>query len=364
LNPASLAMALPSVTINAFSGYAWMRSGGGHYSVAIVPFLVISAAYGADWVSRTIGRLVDARLALGSADAWRFVGLGIVSVGLVVALVNHYQNGISPLSRRFALEPISEHARRAQPFIEQVNDLPPDVSISVGSNLYPHVGHRQRVYLFPTISDAQFVLLDATGPPSPVGTGDQWQVVRDLMDYAQFGVAASDHGFLLLERGLDQYRLSPAFDEVFYAGDASPQVAVGTDFGGLLRLTGFDWAVRPVVRPELVVELTTYWRVLSSLEDEYHLVFYFWDEEGQLMRVQPEEMLVHWYPTWLWEPDRVIKVTLPVLPVGDLPHVGVAVLGPGVQDLDIDGRVVPITSANGLPVALWQQDTIVELIRP
>jgi uncharacterized membrane protein len=354
LHPLSLAMALPSVAINALSSYDWMRSGGGHYSAAIVPFLLISAIYGVDWVARKLGNRVEYAAASNV----------LLGLGLIVALANHYQNGVSPLSRRFALEPLSEHARRAQPFIQQVNELPPEVPISVGSNLYPHVGHRQRVYLFPTISDAQFILLDVSGPPTPVGIGDQWQAVRDLLDYGQFGVAASDHGFLLLERGLDQYRLSPGFDEVFRANETTPQWPVDADFDGLLRLEGFDWSVRPVVRPELVVQITTYWQTLSPLDDEYRLVFYFWDDEQRLVRIQPEEQTVHWYPTWLWEPGQTVRVAPPPLPVGDLPHLGVAVLRPNAGNLDAEGRLTPITAANGSTLSLWQQNTILELTKP
>jgi uncharacterized membrane protein len=362
LHPLSLAMALPSVAINAFSSYDWMRSGGGHYSAAIVPFLAIAAAYGVDWLAWRASKLK-----LGSIEDWkRYQALSVtlVSVGLIVALTHHYQNGISPPSWRFVLEPVTEHARRAAPLIEQVNDLPPEVSISVGSNLYPHVGHRERVYLFPTISDAQFILLDATGPSSPVGVGEQWQIVRELLDYAQFGVASSDHGLLLLERGLDEVRLSPAFYEAFYADDAAAQVAVGADFGGILRLEGFDCQVRPVVRPEPVVQITTYWRALAPLEDEYRLVFFFWDGQGHLVRVQPEEVVVRWFPTWLWEPEQAVRVALPPLPVGDLPHVGVAVLRPGAENLDVQARVVPITSDSASPLSLWEDNTILELVNP
>jgi uncharacterized membrane protein len=362
LYPLSLVMALPSLAINLFSAYGWMRSGGGHYSVAIVPFLVISAVYGVDWLAWQVGK--RAQTPAGQWRAYRLISVVLVGFGLVVALVYHRTNGISPLSRRFALEPVSEHARRAGPFVERVNDLPPDVPISVGSNLYPHVGHRERVYLFPTISDAQFVLLDVTGPSSPVGPGDQRQIVRELLDYGQFGVAQSDHGFLLLERGLEEYWLSPAFYEAFGAGDTVPQVPVGADFDGLVHLEGFDWTVRPVVRPELVVEITTYWQALSPLDDEYRLVFFFWDEQGRRIRIQPEEQAVHWYPTWLWEPGQVVKLGLPPLPVGDLPHAGVAVLRPGSQDREIEGRIVPISSTTGQPLSLWEQDTIVELVNP
>jgi hypothetical protein len=341
-----------------------MRSGGGHYSAAIVPFLIVAAIYGVDWLAWAIGRLAKDRWSVERVMAYSTVALVLTLAGLVVALVHHYQNGISPLSRRFDLEPVTEHARRAEPFIEQVNSLPPRVPISASSSLYPHVGHRETVYLFPTISDAQFILLDVTGPPSPAGVGDMRQIVGELLDYGEFGVAASDHGFLLLERELDQIRLSPTFSEVFYAGDATPQVPVGADFGSLLRLEGFDVTPRSVVRPELVVEIATYWRALVPLEEDYRLVFYFWDKEDRLVRVIPEEYSLHWYPTWLWEPDQVIKITLPARPVGDLAYMGVAVLGPGVDNRDVDGRVVPIKSPSGQPLILWEQDTILELEKP
>ena len=360
LYPPALLLALPSLAINTFSGYDWMRSGGGHYSVTIVPFLVIAAIYGVAWVAARMENWKVGKRALSTRVAAAY--LPLVGVGLGVALVYHYDNGISPLSRRFALEPLSEHACRSAPLVERVNALPPETPISVGSNLYPHVAHREWVYLFPTISDAQFILLDVTGPATLVSTGDQRQIVRELLEYGQFGIAASDHGFLLLERDLDEYRLSPTFQQVFLAGDSEPQVPVGADFSGLLRLEGFDRNVRPVVRPELVVEIATYWRPLASLEEEYRLVFTFWDAEGQLVQILPEEQALHWFPTWYWEAGQRIKVTLPPLPVGDLAHAGVAVVLPGAGDREVEGRLVPIVPSDGRPLSLWDQATIVELI--
>jgi hypothetical protein len=352
------------VTINSFSVYDWMHSGGGHYSASIVPFLIIAAIYGVEWAARVIDRWARGRrVARGRSIFWG-VSLALAGLGLGIALGYHRYNGVSPISRRFVLDPVSEHARRAQPLFEWVNRLPPEVPISASSNLYPHVAHRERVYLFPTVSEAEFILLDVTGPSSPVGIGDQRQIVGDLLDHAQFGVAASDHGFLLLQRGLDQYRFSPTFYQVFYASDLPFQVAVGADFGDILLLEGFDWEVRPVVRPELSVEITTYWRALSFLDDGYRLVFYFRDDERRLVRVQPEELAVHWFPSWLWEPGQVVKLTLPPLPVGDLPYLGVAVLRPRAENSDMAGRLAPITSTTGKPLSLWEQDTILELERP
>jgi hypothetical protein len=226
------------------------------------------------------------------------------------------------------------------------------------------VSHRERVYLFPTVSDAEYILLDVLGPPSPEGIGGQRQIVRDLLDYAEFGIAASDHGFLLLERGLGDYRLSSTFSQAFEVDSIRPQTPVGADFGGLLRLEGSDWNVRPVVRPELVVEIRTYWRALAALDEEYAFVFYFWDDRGQLVRVQPEEYTRHWFPTWLWAPDQAMEVRLPALPVGDLAHVGVAVLYPGAEDQDVRGRVVPIVVPGGTAPILREENTILELSIP
>jgi len=364
LHPLSLAMTTPVLAMNTFSGYDWMRSGGAHYSAAIVPFLAIAAVYGVDWAAATAARWVHGRWGRDEATLYQGCALGLVAVGLIVAGVHHSQNGVSPLSRRYVLEPVSEHARRAGPFFEQVNSLPPDVAISASSGLYPHVAHREKVYLFPTVSDAQFLLIDVTGPGSPIGPAEQRFLVRDLLDYAQFGVAASDHGFLLLERGLDQYRISPSFYDVFLGQDPNPGTPMGADFAGLLRLEGVEWSERPVVRPERVVQITTYWQALAPIDEELRIAFYFWDSKGRLVRVQPEEQAVHWFPTSLWEPGQVLKLSLPPLPVGDLPHVGVAVLRPGADTLEAGGRLVPIVPSSAGSLSLREQDTILELARP
>jgi hypothetical protein len=359
LDPVSLAMASPAVAINALSTSDWMRSGGAHYSASIVPFLVIAAAYGVDWWAAALARWTH-----GRRRAFQAVSLALAALGLSVALVYHHQNGVSPLSRRFVLEPVSEHARRAAPLIDRVNRLPPDVPISVGSNLYPHVAHRQKVYLFPTISDAQVILLDATGPPSPVASDDQALVAQSLIEYGEFGVAASDHGLLLLERGLQNYRLSDAFYDVFRPHGGKIDTGVQADFGGLLRLEGYDWVVAPVVRPELVVTLTAYWQVLAPIDDEYHVVAYFWDPNRNLAYVQADDTLSRWLPTWQWEPGEVIHMTLADLPVGDLPFAGVALVRAGADEADPAGRLVPITSAGGQPPTLRENGTILELKKP
>lgn len=145
LYPPALAMALPTLAINAFANSNWMHSGGAHYSAAIVPFLTISAVYGVDWAARELGRRMgqpgdrpgqhvcgsDGADRATRSPAYDRVAMVLAGLGLAVALANHYERGVLPLSRCFALEPVSDHARRAQPLVEQVNGLPPEVPISL-----------------------------------------------------------------------------------------------------------------------------------------------------------------------------------------------------------------------------------------
>ena len=122
LYPLALLMALPSLAINSFSSYDWMHSGGGHYSATIVPFLVIAAIYGVEWVARKAGNWPIGKL---TANTRVFLtSLLLIGLGLMVAFAHHYRTGIAPSSRRFVLEPVSDHARRAESFLEQINNLP------------------------------------------------------------------------------------------------------------------------------------------------------------------------------------------------------------------------------------------------
>jgi hypothetical protein len=359
LHPPSLAIALPVVAINALSSYDWMHSGGAHYSASIVPFLVVSAAYGAEWLARQLGKLGDNHDLLAA-----YASLGLVTVALAVALTFHHREGISPLSRRFGFEPVSARARHAAPLIEWVNRLPPDVPISASSGLYPHVAHRERVYLFPTVSDAQVLFLDVTGPPSPVGLGEQYGRVRALLDYAQFGVVRSDYGFLLLQRNADEFGLSTDFYAVFRTPGAEPQVVQQADVGGELRLEGFDRSVLPVVRPDLEVEITTYWRALAPLAEGYRWVLVAWDDQYRPLFRYVEEPVANWYPTWLWQPGELVRVRFPPLPVGDAPHIGLAVIQPDFDPFDEEGRLVPIEPVSGSLLPLQEGGTILELATP
>jgi len=99
---------------------------------------------------------------------------------------------------------ITEHDRLASRFIDQI---PPDVPISAQSDLAPHVSQRPKIYLFPVIEDAQYVLLDTTTDTFPVfmfpidglSTDDSYrEYIRRLLQDGDFHVEDYDDGWLLI----------------------------------------------------------------------------------------------------------------------------------------------------------------------
>jgi hypothetical protein len=104
--------------------------------------------------------------------------------------------------------------------------------------------------------------------------------------------------------------------------------------------------------------------VLAPLEEDLRLVLYGWDQAGQLVRVQPAETAMYWYPTGLWAPGQRLRVAFPPLPLGEKEQMGVAVLRAGAALEEVAGRLGPITPAAGRTLSLREQGTIVELERP
>src|SRR3990170_7643804 len=54
LSPFTLVMALPDLSINIFSNFPTMYGGSAHYGAVIAPFVVISAIYGASFLTNLV----------------------------------------------------------------------------------------------------------------------------------------------------------------------------------------------------------------------------------------------------------------------------------------------------------------------
>jgi uncharacterized membrane protein len=357
LNPPTLLLAAPSYAINALSSYPWMFSGGNHYSAPIVPFLVVSAVYGLARL-RLVARALDWSPRL-------LVGLALVAA-LAIGLGFHRKGALVPFGPRLDVPQVTAHHRRLAGIVAQ---MPPHAIVAAQSNVFPHVSQRPVVYLFPAVNDAEYVLLDATGDPYPVGLELLRAEARRLLA-GDFGVAAAQDGYLLLRRGAPERTLPPSFFAFARDPDPPPEVPLRFRLGEDLEFLGTSVQVVTQVNfRQRQARVVTYWRALRPLPRNYRPWFFFTRTDGALAGIyNRESMTTAWLPPTDWPVGETVRIILPPLPVGNMQDVLVAVredpvLGtwlPPQADLPgFDRLVVPIDRAPTVRVyrladpALW-----------
>jgi len=352
-HPATLLLAAPELAVNILSNQQWMYSGGKHYAAAILPFVVISGIYGLDFVARWAGR-------------WPRLGYRAASYGLgafvfLSSAYMHYEEGVSPLARRFAAPEVTAHHRLAAQFMALI---PPQAALSASSGLYPHLSQREKIYLFPTVSDAEFVFFDATSKPYPLRADALRAKVLELLESGRFGIVAASDGYLLLRRGWPRSTVPPEFYSFARASEAQVDYMVRATFGGELELVGFSYyylnEVNFTRRPASV---TTYWRALKPLSSDYRFVFLFTRDDGAVVGIYGEDTpTTAWYPTRQWAVGELVKVRVPALRVGDMRSVAVAVAKPG-PDWGPANSLRPIVGTDLKPEALMEQGTALKFLR-
>jgi len=161
LAPLLAAGALPEVLINVLAEYFPQYSIQFQYVAVIVPFMVAASILGL----ATLRRRAPAFL----APAMRRTGaVAAVWVG-TVALAGVY---LGPLPWWGAIPAVGSDARTEQYRVSDhsramaraVALIPDDVPVSAGNLFGSHLSERERVYTFPVIADARWVIVDARRP--------------------------------------------------------------------------------------------------------------------------------------------------------------------------------------------------------
>jgi uncharacterized membrane protein len=352
LNPLVLVLAAPVLANNVFSTWNWTYSEGAHYSASVIPFIIVSAIFGVDWLSRQLAR----RLALPR----RTLAAGLAAAVLAVSGYHAWQIGMTPLARDFHWPELTPHDRLAAGFIAQI---PPEAAVSAQSSLYPHVAHRQKAYLFPAVNDADYIFLDVTSPPYPLDVGGLDAEVQSLFDQGNFEIVRAEDGYLLLRRGTaegiaaDQWQRFLTFAR---AGQTIPSHLLQARFGDALELVGYDYTVHNVVTAgELPATVTTYWRALKPLDQDYGFAFYFTRDDGAVVgQYTGETPTTGWYPTSVWQPGEVVRVETPVLSIGRLKDLLVAVTLQFADPDATEGRLRPVEAPAGQGTEVIQEGSL------
>jgi len=201
LAPEILLGAASELALNLLSDFPAQRTIDYQYASVIVAVAALAAVVGA---GRTVA-FAGARLGLPrGAVAW---GLAVWALAACIVFQAGRYGSIRALGPEYAgVYADSDHARLGHQMLAQIPD---GVPISAQGTIAPHLSRRPRVYVFPTVADAEWVVLDRHANSFPVhlmplagSTPEEsyLEYVRRLTAAGEFVTIEDADGWMLLRR--------------------------------------------------------------------------------------------------------------------------------------------------------------------
>jgi hypothetical protein len=230
------------------------------------------------------------------------------------------------------------------------------------------LAHRPVAYTFPTIVDAEFVLVDVTDVPGK-HPSDVKTVVDRLLSSGSWQLLEAVDGFILLQKMpvTESQILPDSFYSFVRTTQPAPQFPLNLTFGNQLQLLGFDVIEKPFHRE---VSVRLYWQALTDLTDELTIWPQFYDDFGQPLTdpLSQPSVASRWYPPAHWQTDEVIRIQTLPQNLGETFHLGLAVIhGQDFADthqrLGVEGAEMSYDQATWAQLASfqwtnWELDTL------
>ncbi|MDY7041493.1 MAG: DUF2079 domain-containing protein, partial [Chloroflexota bacterium] len=197
LSPGLALPAVPILIINLLAKSEWQSTIRAHYMAPVLPFLFAATASAIGWVARR-RRWKDHPAATSLAL------VVLVNTVLIAVFFSPY-----PPGKQFYWADYHQPSVHEANLRRVISLIPKEVVVCAQSDIFPHLSHRQDIYVFPFIADAEYVIvdLDATAEKSPSGFHTFYARVEALLERPDFGVVASQGGVILLQRGADRSKL-------------------------------------------------------------------------------------------------------------------------------------------------------------
>lgn len=258
-------------------------------------------------------------LFFGAVLGLRRLGPRSAPLLLVGSLAGSFLFGPTPISRTY--DPAPDRATAHTDELRRlVGEVPESAPVAASRNLLSWLSRRERVYRFPELRDAQYVVLDYRELRHPAAFGLDDGALGRLLASPDFRLADSAAGALLFERG------DPGFWPRTTSGGA-------TRFGDLIELV--DASVDGG-RVQLV------WRALAKPPIGYQVSVHGIDARGEKVAQADGAPVDGLLPTDTWEPGHVVP------DVHVLPNATAVVrVDVGLYD-GRNGQHLPVT-ARGLP---------------
>ncbi|HEX2036252.1 MAG TPA: DUF2079 domain-containing protein [Chloroflexota bacterium] len=345
LSPLHLLLAAPGLAVNGLSGSIWQHGGGAHYSSEVVPGLLLAAIAGTRRLSDLAWRYM--KIPPGRAAAATAVA------GLTLAMVQSHHQGILPPATRSlssavpdALSPhgLSTHAARARPILDLI---PPQAAVSAQSNLFPHLSHREKIYVFPAVDDAEYVVTDVAGTSDPLYPDHLFTAVEAMLADPRFQLLAGDDGLLLFRRlpvarsGGAPLRPPASFYSFVFPSPHERFTPLEGRFGEAFEIVGYH--PQPLLEVNFATRrarVAVYVRARQVVDRAYRFTPYVVGPDAVARLHDDGTAVQRWYPTQRWKPGELIRLTYPPITYarGDR-------LGLGVQVEDATRGVLRLPAA-------------------
>ena len=328
-DPLVLLVGAPCLILNLLSSYEAQYSGVYHYSAPVAPYFVLAAIGGTAWLKQKL-QITNYKLQLVLVPAF------------LVALGFHVVAGYTPLGGEFFFPQVTPHQQLFERFAAQI---PPDAKVSTTAALFPHLSHRRVLYRFPTILDAEYVLLDVAG----ANTQNPIDFVASYRAALQqgFGIRDALDGYILLQRGVARKDLPDEFYNFLRACHCTlPQVPRAIDFQDKVRFLGYDVMQDDWQR----VYLRLYWSRLPGMDNNFALFPFFVDDASNRRddAALPPLAFHFWYPTLKWQGDEIVVTETTPIDVGMRAKIGVGVF----FGADWDTAEFYLVPQTNLPISL------------
>ncbi len=320
LGPLQLVVSTPALAINGLSNSTWQHGGGAHYSAEAIPALLVAAIFGTGWLAAQAQRW----LRLPRAD----VVLVLALIGLSIAVIESRQEGILPPAKRFAWPSGTARAEQLAPLREQI---PADAIVAAQSNVFPHLSGREKIYVFPTIDDAEYVLLDVAGTSGPLQIDALYDEANALLHNPQFALLAGDDGLLLFKRlaagsAAPGVGPPPAFYSFTRAAENEPYTPVAVSFEGLFEIVGYRMEPLPEVRYSIRrARPVLYVRPQADINANYRLTPFAVGHDNFLRPADNGNPTQLWHPTSRWSAGELIRIRYPPLTYSPGTRLGIGV---------------------------------------
>ncbi|MGH2461841.1 MAG: DUF2079 domain-containing protein [Chloroflexota bacterium] len=318
-----------------------------HYLSPLLPFLFFGCVLGVERVA-AIGtkrlnslpygptdRPITRDTSRGSATASREKrppapgrAIAVAACVLAASALASYLIGPTPFGRKYdgVAFTATEHTEQVRRLIDEV---PPNAPVSASRNLLSWFSERPRVYRFPEVGAAEYVLLDYRDVRYPAAFSQDDDALGHLLDSPDYRLTDTAGATLLFQRG----------DPAAWNGPTKSL----TRFGQVIDLLDARLGASSASQS---VEVTLYWRALAHSTAQYTVFVHVLSPDGKVIGQADSWPLDNLYPTDMWRPGQVIpdRHTVHLNPVVPISELRAEV---GLYDLKTGARL-PIT-ARGLP---------------